>query len=159
VSDRAVFDCMVYLQAASRPHRTHGCFDAVQRGELQLFVSADILAEIDDVLNRPEIRRHFPALTDEAVKAFLADILSFATLVADVRHVFTLTRDPKDEKYVDLALSVDARYLVTADNDLLDLMDQATPTGKEFHQRYPLLQIMKPGTLVWEMEQRREKES
>jgi hypothetical protein len=36
------------------------------------------------------------------------------------------------------------RYLVSRDNDLLDLMDQTKPEGKGFAERFPGLQILDP---------------
>lgn len=57
---------------------------------------------------------------------------------------FTYARDPNDEPYVNLALAAGAQYLVTFDQDLLDLMTQATPEGKDFHQRFPGLLILTP---------------
>ena len=64
--------------------------------------------------------------------AFLKDLLSFATLQIDVPKIFTLERDPKDEIYINLALFTGATYVVSRDNDLLDLMDEQKPGGKEF---------------------------
>ena len=48
-------------------------------------------------------------------------------LTKDVPSVFTLDRDPKDAKYVDLAIAARADFLVTRDNDLLDLRKQGSP--------------------------------
>lgn len=45
-----------------------------------------------------------------------------ALLVAEVPKRVSLERDPRDEGYLNLALAVEARYLVTWDNDLLDLV-------------------------------------
>jgi predicted nucleic acid-binding protein len=59
-----------------------------------------------------------------------------------------LPRDPKDEKYINLAIACKARYLVSNDKDLLNLMDESTLEGKEFRQKFPALQIIKPGELI-----------
>lgn len=80
----AVFDCMVYLQAAGRddgPGRA--CLALVQARRLLLAISPTIRAELQDVLNRPKIHRRFPSLTPESVlRAFAA---SFQEKVSDSR--------------------------------------------------------------------------
>lgn len=53
-------------------------------------------------------------------------------------------RDPKAEKYVDLAIQADATYLVIRDNDLLDLMERGTVEGEAFRRRFPSLTILDP---------------
>ena len=64
----AVFDCNVYLQAAAREKSAAAeCLRMVEKGLVRLYLSEDILAEVEDVLNRPEIRNHFQTLTDEIV--------------------------------------------------------------------------------------------
>ncbi len=57
---------------------------------------------------------------------------------------FTYARDLNDEPSVNLTLAAGAQYLVTFDNDLLDLMNQATPEGNDFRQRFPGLLILTP---------------
>jgi putative PIN family toxin of toxin-antitoxin system len=121
---RAVFDCVILLQAAARATGPAGaCLQAVRDGRLELVVSPAILDEVRDVLTRPKTLRKFPTLTLEAVAAFLEDVAALAVELPDVPRVFTLARDPKDEPYINLALAANARYLVSRDNDLLDLME------------------------------------
>jgi predicted nucleic acid-binding protein len=40
-----------------------------EKGLVQLFVSKEVLLEIEDVLNRPEVRAYFPNLSDEIAGA------------------------------------------------------------------------------------------
>ena len=60
--------------------------------------------------------------------------------------VFTLARDPKDEPYIDLAAAAQARYLVSRDNDLLDLMGDAA-----FRRQFPGLTVIDPVALLREL--------
>lgn len=114
-------------------------------------MSPDVLAEIHDVLNRPEHHTKFPALTPKAVDAFLARYLRAVKWFPNVAEVYTLQRDPKDSKYVNLALAAEAPYLVTTDRDLLDLMKPETPEGREFIQRFPKLKILDPVAFLHEL--------
>jgi predicted nucleic acid-binding protein len=65
--------------------------------------------------------------------------------------VFVYPRDPDDEPYINLAVASDARYLVTWDNDLLELMDEKMPAGSDFRQRFPHLLILNPVALIREI--------
>ena len=69
---RVVFDCNVFLRAAAREKGAAAkCLDLAKAGRVQLFVNREVLAEVEDVLNRPEIRAHFSDLSDEIAGAFL----------------------------------------------------------------------------------------
>ena len=60
---RAVFDCVILLQAAARRTGPAGeCLQAVRDGRFKLFLSPDILVEVRDVLSRTRTLRKFPAL-------------------------------------------------------------------------------------------------
>ena len=144
---RAVFDCVILLQAAARRSGPAAeCLQAVRDGRLELFLSPDIIAEVRDVLSRPKTLRKFPVLTPEAVDVYLADVANHATTLATVPKIFTLARDPKDEPYIDLAAAIQARYLVSRDKDLLDLMDDDT-----FRQQFPGLLVIDPVALLREL--------
>jgi predicted nucleic acid-binding protein len=78
------------------------------------------------------------------VETFLREVQSKATFIDPVPEVFTYPRDLDDVPSVHLAVAAGARYLVTWDNDLLDLMNEATPEGRDFRQRFPDLAILAP---------------
>lgn len=142
---RVVFDCMIFLQGAARRESPAGaCLDLAEQGQIDLCISASILAEVVDVLSRPRIRAKFTALTDEVVAGFVEAVQTFATLFVDVPRTFALDRDPKDESYLNLACHSGAAYLVTRDNDLLHLAAAADGVGQALRERFPRLQIIDP---------------
>jgi putative PIN family toxin of toxin-antitoxin system len=49
-----------------------------------------------------------------------------AILLAQVSNDFRYPRDPDDEAVINLAIEAGARYLVSRDKDLLDLMNDRT---------------------------------
>lgn len=142
---RAVFDCMLYLQASARfTSPANKCFDLVKNKTVKLYLSAETLAEIEDVFTRPKFRNRFPALTDEMIETFLAGVKNKAEILKDTPPHFQLERDPKDEKYINLAIEADAEYIVSRDKDLLDLMTGFDDDSKEFRQRFRRLKIVEP---------------
>ncbi len=150
--DRAVFDCMVFLQGAMRATGpAAACFGLVDKGVVELYISAELLVEVKDVLARPRLQRRYKALAPANVEKFLAEVESKSILITDVPAVFSYARDPKDELYVNLAVAAGARYLVTWDKDLLDLADQGKAAAKEFCQRFPGLTILDPPAFLREL--------
>jgi putative PIN family toxin of toxin-antitoxin system len=147
---RVVYDCVVFLQGVGRrANAARKCLDLVDDGSVQLCLSADVLAEIDDVLHRPEILRKFPLLTSADSQTLLRTTRNKALIFANVPKSFSLPRDPDDESYTDLAIAADAKYLVTwNDRHLTYLMRQETPEGGEFCRRFPNLKIVDPPTFL-----------
>jgi putative PIN family toxin of toxin-antitoxin system len=146
----AVFDCMVYLQAVvSTRGPAAEALRFLETGRISLFVSDQILAELRDVLTRSKLRRQKRSLTDERIRAFFQLLSGKAVLVQDVPKQFTYARDPDDEPYVNLALVAGARYLVTRDKDLLELMND-----ESFRTRFPGLMILDPVAFLQEISPR-----
>lgn len=65
-----------------------------------------------------------------------------AALIKNVPTEYRFDRDPKDEPYLNLAIVTNAIFLVSRDNDLLDLMRVETPEAQDFRARYPGLRIV-----------------
>jgi len=61
---------------------------------------------------------------------------------------FVLQRDPKDSKYLNLAIAAAAPHIVTLDRDLLDLMQPGSVEGVDFRSRYPAIQILSPDAFL-----------
>jgi len=141
----AVFDCMVYLQAALNESGPAGeLLRYAERGEISLFVSRGILNEVLDVLSRPKVILKNPFITSEFVEAFLIRISNTTKYVRSFPSHFSFLRDPKDEKYLNLAIEVEADYLVSRDNDLRELMTSHDDQAKEFRQKFRTLKIVSP---------------
>ncbi len=99
------------------------------------------------MLSRPELQQNFSLLTEDSKAALLQQLHDHAVLIHNVPETFRYPRDPDDEIYVNLALIVNARYLVTYDNDLLDLMGKSE-AARDFQHRFPHLKIVDPAAFL-----------
>jgi len=142
---KSVFDCNIYLQAfLSGKGAAHRCRKLVDDNLIELYISRDIFNEVKNVLTRPEIRAKFPHATAKAAVAFIEDINKKAVFVRSVKKHFELPRDRKDEPYINLAVEVGAQYIVSRDNDLLDLMTNFDADSKAFRQKFRRLKVVEP---------------
>jgi len=136
---------MVFLQGAARRESPAGiCLDLAWRGHVDLCVSDEILAEVENVLGRPRIREKFPVLDDTVVESFLAAVKERSRYFSSVPQRLTLSRDPKDEPYLNLALLASANYLVSRDADLLDLAVGTDVESRAVQEAVPALRIVDP---------------
>lgn len=88
---------------------------ALQQGDVLL--SAQTLAELTEVLKREKFRRY---VSLEEVEAFLTALVKRA-LVLEPENGIKACRDPKDDKFLTLAVAGSATCIVTGDEDLLVL--------------------------------------
>ncbi len=112
-----VLDVSVLVSAAFRPGSVPD--QAVRHAVLtdQVAVSELMMAELLDVLYRPRIARFI----DPGQRAELLDLLDTLGIVVVPTTPVADCRDPKDDKYLELALASGAGTLVTGDADLLVL--------------------------------------
>jgi uncharacterized protein len=82
-----------------------------------ILASADTIGELDEVLRRSKFNRY---LREEERLLFLAAFIRDAKVV-DVTERLTKSRDPKDDKFLELAVSGNATCIVSGDDDLLVL--------------------------------------
>ncbi len=150
-----MYDCMIFLQAAARQDSPAAlCLLLAEKGIVELCVSAAILAEIREVLNRPRLRAKFSRLTGDFVYRFLNTVEGFSTLVAEVGTELVLTRDKKDEPYLNLAHAAGAEYLVSRDSDLLDIPYSVDPDSLRIREMCPALQFTDPVRFIRSIQQR-----
>jgi putative PIN family toxin of toxin-antitoxin system len=82
-----------------------------------ILISNDVLSELINVLSRSKFDRY---ITSEIREDFLAGLMLEAEIVP-ITEKITACRDPKDNKFLELAMSGYADYLLTGDQDLLVL--------------------------------------
>ena len=147
---------MVFLQAVTNDDSPAAkILDLMESGEIQLYVSEQILREAREVMNRPRLRAKLAGLTEERIAAFFLRLERQAFWLREVPSKFDFQRDPKDAPYINLAVAADADFIVSRDNDLLDLMSKYDDDSKEFRQRFRPLKVITPETLLAEVERNR----
>lgn len=82
-----------------------------------ILFSADTYAELEEVLWRQKLQSYISA---EKRIRFLRVFLQQA-LPVDITTKITACRDPKDNKFLELAVNGKASFIITGDNDLLSL--------------------------------------
>ena len=114
---RYVFDSNVIVSAVlfhqGKPARAVDA--ALDEG--QILVSEDIVRELSDVLSRKRFQRY---ASEEDRARFLQSLLQEARLI-EVAETIRECRDPKDDKYLEAAVSGGAACIVSGDEDLLVL--------------------------------------
>ena len=107
------------LLGAEVPRRSLAIQRSVEavRAQGAAFVSDATLAELREVLMRPDFERYRPA---EERAAFLAAFAAEAHRV-EPAPVERLCRDPDDDMFLAVALAADADWLVTVDRQLLSV--------------------------------------
>jgi len=140
----AVFDTNIYLQATlSNKGAAFACWQLVENGKTRVFITQEILAEIEDVLSRPKLREKYSVLTDEKIIEVLQSIRTHAVVIENINQIYNLERDPDDEIFINLALTCQTEFLVSRDKDLLDLRKD-----EFFKINFPQLRIVNPAEFL-----------
>ena len=114
---RFVFDTNVVVSAllltGSIPRQA---FDkALNQGTI--LISVPVILELADVLSRKKLNKY---LREDERMRFLVGLLKETELIDTVAPI-AICRDPKDDKFLELAVDGNADYIVTGDADLLVL--------------------------------------
>jgi putative PIN family toxin of toxin-antitoxin system len=117
---RAVVDTNILVRAVIRPQGTVGpVLLRLRQGEYTLLYAWASLEELIDVLNRPRIRDKYH-LTDQDIQTVVGLLLVRGEGVTPAERV-TACRDPKDDKFLEIAVAGEADVIVSGDQDLLVL--------------------------------------
>lgn len=77
----------------------------------------EVVEELADVLRREKFDRYATRkIRDEFLRALIQE-----SVFVDITEKIQVCRDPKDNKFLELAVSGGASYLITGDDDLLIL--------------------------------------
>jgi uncharacterized protein len=111
---RFVFDTNVVVSALLMKKST--ARDALDkaRAEGEVLLSIEVIEELHEVLSRPAFDRY---IDEEDRLKFLSLLVKEATLVEITKRVKEC-RDPKDDKFLELAVNGEATLIVSGDKDL-----------------------------------------
>ena len=116
-STRYVFDTNVLVTALIFEHSRPGqAFRrALERG--QVLLSLSVVEEVNEVMSRGKFERY---VTAEEREEFLEALVGRARFF-DPAEQIRVCRDPKDDKFLELAVNGGASYIISVDDDLLAL--------------------------------------
>ncbi|MDN5936568.1 MAG: putative toxin-antitoxin system toxin component, PIN family [Nitrosospira sp.] len=117
VATRLVIDTNALVSRLLIPESTpgHAVRKAIDEG--LVLISEETIRELADVLARPKFDRY---VTVRERQEFIRLLGRVAELVPIVRPV-KACRDPRDDKFLTLAVNGEAQLIVSGDGDLLDL--------------------------------------
>jgi putative PIN family toxin of toxin-antitoxin system len=122
---RAVLDANVIVSAvlttAGIPAQI---LDAWRTERFALLVSAPILEEVARVLEYPRLARlhHWP---QAKIRDFVAELAYLGIMTPGEITLNVVRNDPADNRYLECAVEGAADYLVSGDQDLLDLHEHS----------------------------------
>jgi uncharacterized protein len=112
-----ILDANVFVSAIiSNQSKARQAFDrAVDTGII--LMSDPVFLEISEVILRPKFDRYIDRIERQN---FIEDLLEIVNFV-EITQQISECRDPKDNKYLELAVCGGAKLIVSGDNDLLVL--------------------------------------
>jgi uncharacterized protein len=114
---RIVIDTSTLISAVLKPQSVPAAALSWAWEVADVVVSSETLEELRQVLSRPHLDRY---RSQEDRRTFFELYKAMVSLV-DVTQVVTACRDPKDDKFLSLAVSAGASLIVSSDDDLLSM--------------------------------------
>lgn len=112
-----VIDANIIVSAfLAKEGKARQALDKAQTNGVVL-MSVEVLSELEEVLSRPKFDKYLTATERKSLLARLIKTVQFV----DIAETVKICRDPKDDKYLELAVNGKATYIVSGDSDLLVL--------------------------------------
>lgn len=95
-------------------------FRKIEQGKANLYITREILKEVEEVIKRPKFRQ---AMLNAGLTAdqIIQKIIASSHLAVGPRLNINICRDEKDNKFLECAENAEADYIVSGDEDLLSL--------------------------------------
>jgi len=115
---RAVIDTQIFLRAVINQRSLPAKIVYDYEDDYIFIVSEATLAEIEDIISRPKVRKKFEFPENQISELLIRLARGERTIVHDIPAI---SRDSKDDMILACALSGNAHYIVSEDQDLLVL--------------------------------------
>ncbi len=117
---RVVLDTVVFVRALINPKGRWGRLLFGHADKYVIVLSPEIVKEILEVINRPELHRRFPEMAELPRLDLVLSKLEEADVVEPLERL-EVCRDPQDNKFFECAVAARADYIVSEDRDILDV--------------------------------------
>jgi putative PIN family toxin of toxin-antitoxin system len=110
-----VFDTNILFSATGWRGNPFQCVEQARAGNIEAVTCVELMEELTEKL---ELKLGF---SSEQSAETLADLLSFLRVVSISKTLNAVSRDPDDDAVLECALEGNVRFVVSGDNDLLEL--------------------------------------
>jgi putative PIN family toxin of toxin-antitoxin system len=117
LGQRFVVDTNVLVSRLLLPDSIPGQAFAKAQATGDLLVSDDTLSELAEVLSRPKFDKYLSAKERRKFFSLLAPLCIKVEIVQPIQAC----RDPRDDKFLELAVNGSADFILSGDSDLLSL--------------------------------------
>jgi len=122
---KAILDANVLVSAAIQTGPSYRLVTRwLDQGDIEVVICPALLAEVEDVLDRPRLRKR---VDPELSVLYMATVRRIAHMVTDPAPIEATTRDVDDDYLVALGREHGVDWIVTGDKDLLEWEDQMPP--------------------------------
>lgn len=106
---------------SSRTNAEHQILQLVKQKDFDLYYSKETFDEFQTTLQSQNVKKYLKGNLKKIAQ--FVPWYKYTALKTQPNQKVSLCRDPKDDKFLELALEIDADYLITQDNDLLVLQN------------------------------------
>jgi len=115
---KIVLDANIFVSSFFWGGNPRSVIERVIEGIDELFITKEILDEIESVLGRPKFH------TDkEKIAYFINSIEEIGSKVVPKNRIKNGSRDKADNKYIECGISADVDYIISGDIHLLELKE------------------------------------
>jgi putative PIN family toxin of toxin-antitoxin system len=115
---KIVLDANIFISSFFWGGNPRTIFERIIAGTDELFVTKEILNEIEDVMERPK----FHADNDD-IQYYINSIEEIGTKITPNERIKRGSRDKSDNKYIECGIAANADYIISGDNHLLELKE------------------------------------
>lgn len=136
---KVVIDTNIFVSALLKPQsKERYIYKLALNGEIQLFISQPMLAELARVADYPKFE-----IDPLEKETFLKNVSRVASFIEPKQRITIIKADPPDNRFLECAVEVRADYIITGDTHLKSL------------KKYSETKIVSPSEFlkIWEAKQ------
>lgn len=113
---KVVFDSNIFISSIVYGGKPRKVFELAIEGKIELYISREILEEVEEVLQRPKFK--YPS---QMIDLVITEIQSISKIVTPRKRINYIKDDPEDNMILECAVGSKADYIVTGDEHLLNV--------------------------------------
>ena len=115
---KVVFDTNVLISAILFGGSPRKCLELAIEGEIELYLSKEIIREVEGVLSREKFN-----IAEENLRYIISSLDSIAKFVSPKSKLDIIKKDPQDNKLLECAIESEADFIISGDIHLLELSE------------------------------------